>query len=64
MSTGEISLENNNKYKPLFLNEFTMIPEPYLDVLIIDPDYEKSQIQTIEKEEAPREMQAELRSFF
>ena len=67
MSTGEISLENNNKYKPLFLNEFTMIPEPYLDVLIIDPDYGKSQIPTIENEEAPREMQreiqAELRSF-
>jgi len=63
-STEERSLDNNNKYKLLFLKEFIMAPEIYLDVLIIDPDYGKSQIPTIENEEAPREMQAELRSFF
>ena len=64
-STEEISLENNNKYKPLFLNEFTMTPEPYLDVLIIDPDYGKSkEVQPqIQEEKAPRETQAELKSF-
>ena len=41
-----------------------MAPDISLDVLIINPDYGKSQIPTIENEEAPREMQAELRSFF
>jgi len=65
MLTEEISLENNNKYKLLFLKKFIMAPEIYLDVLIIDPDYGKSQIPTIENEEAPREeTQVELRSFF
>ena len=39
-------------------------PELYLDVFIIDPDYEKSQIQTIEREETSREIQVELRAFF
>jgi len=42
-----------------------MTPEPYLDVLIIDPDYGKSkEVQPqIQEEKAPRETQAELKSF-
>jgi len=61
MSTGEISLDNNNKYKLLFLKDFTMTPEPYLDVLIIDDYYEIP--NEVQREKAPREIQVELRMF-
>jgi len=64
MSTGEKSLWNNNKYKVLFLKKLMMAPEPYLDVLIIDNYYEiPKETQQQIREETPREIQAELRSF-
>jgi len=63
MLTEEISLENNNKYKHPFLNKFTMTPEPYLDVLIIEEYEMQKQIQPIQEEKTSREIQAELRSF-
>ena len=64
MSTGEKSLWNNNKYKVLFLKKLMMAPEPYLDVLIIDNYYEiPKETQQPIREETPREIQAELRSF-
>jgi len=41
-----------------------MAPEPYLDVLIIDNYYEiPKETQQQIREETPREIQAELRSF-